>query len=88
MEADDKTLELELRIERLEQKVHRIARGEMFHSDYAEPWPAPPPRPPQRDDFGSPPKPPEPQLRIIKEGHIPPRTDGHVSWWRRLRGAI
>ena len=34
-----------------------------------------------------PPKPPEPPLRIIKEGHIPPRTDGHVSWWRRLFGA-
>jgi hypothetical protein len=31
-----------------------------------------------------PPKPPEPPIRVIKEGHIPPRTDGHVSWWRRL----
>lgn len=31
-----------------------------------------------------PPKPPEPQVRIVKEGHIPPRTDGHVLWWRRL----
>jgi hypothetical protein len=30
-----------------------------------------------------PPKPPEPQLRIIKESHIPPRTDGYVSWWRK-----
>jgi hypothetical protein len=31
-----------------------------------------------------PPKPPEPPVRMVKEGHIPPRTDGHVSWWRRL----
>jgi hypothetical protein len=35
-----------------------------------------------------PPKPPEPQNRIIKESHIPPRTDGHVSWWRRLVVAL
>jgi hypothetical protein len=34
-----------------------------------------------------PPKPLEPQNRIIKEGHIPPRTDGHVSWWKRIWGA-
>jgi len=49
--------------------------------------PAPPPAPPpKRDDFsyelrcaGRPPKPPEPQLRIMKEGHIPPRwQDGPI----------
>jgi hypothetical protein len=50
-----------------------------------------PPQPPLSDDFGTeirevgrPPKPQEPPIRIIKEGHIPPRTDGYVSWWRRL----
>lgn len=38
--------------------------------------------------YDAPPKPPEPQLRIIKEGHIPPRTDGQVSWWTRLFSAL
>lgn len=31
-------------------------------------------------------KPPEPSLRIIKEGHIPPRTDGQGSWLSWLLG--
>jgi hypothetical protein len=83
VDADTKTLELERRLQRLEDKVHRIISDKLLLSDYAEPWPAPPP-PSIADDFGRPPKPPEPQNRIIKEGHIPPRTDGHVSWWKRF----
>lgn len=35
--------------------------------------------------YDAPTKPPEPQLRIIKESDIPTR-DGYVSWWRRLFG--
>jgi hypothetical protein len=57
--------------------------------------PPKPPAPCPSDDFGCqiseagrPPKPAEPQLRIIKESSIPPRTDGHVSWWRRLVTAL
>jgi hypothetical protein len=85
MDADDRFALLEKRLQQIEADME-VVRERLWMGKYHpiwQGWPSPPPPPPMTDDFGRPPRPPEPQLRIIKEGSIPPRTDGHVSWWRK-----
>jgi hypothetical protein len=88
MKAD----EFERRLHKLETRVANLVRFlAVAEVPFFDPKPKAAPLPPPRADDpgcevgpGRAPKPPEPSIRIIKEGHIPPRTDGHVSWWQRL----